>query len=43
MTIAMKAIEQYLLVVLFILFYKVVKAFESVHEILSRGHSNESY
>ena len=32
-TIQMKATEQYFLVVLFIMLYKVVLAFESVHEI----------
>jgi len=35
----MKAIEQYFPVVLFILLYKVVLAFESVDEILKSDHS----
>ena len=39
----MKATEQYFPVVLFIMLYKVVLTFESVDEILKRGHSNESY
>jgi len=39
----MKAIEQYFPVVLFIMLYNVVLAFESVDEILKCGHSNESY
>ena len=39
----MKAIEQYFLVVLFIMMYKVVLTFESVDEILKCDHSNESY
>ena len=39
-TIQMKAAKQYFLVVLFIMLYKVVLAFESVHEILKRNHSN---
>ena len=39
----MKAIEQYLPVVLFIMFYKVVLSFESVGEILKCDHSNESH
>ena len=38
----MKA-EQYFLVVLFIMLYKVVLIFESVDEILKCDHSNESY
>ena len=42
-TIHMKAIEQYLLVVLFITLYKVVLTFQSVDEILKCDHSNESY
>ena len=42
-TIQMKAIEQYLLVVLFITPYKVVLTFASVDEILKCDHSNESY
>ena len=43
MTIQMKAAEQYVSVVLFIMLYKVVLAFESVDEILKCDHSNESY
>ena len=39
----MKATEQHLPVVLFIMLYKVVLTFESVDEILKRDHSNESY
>ena len=39
----MKATEQYVSVVLFIMLYKVVLAFESVDEILKCDHSNESY
>ena len=39
----MKATEQYFLVVLFIMLYKVVLIFESVDEILKCDHSNESY
>ena len=39
----MKAIEQYLLVVLIIMLCKVVLTFESVDEILKCDHSNESY
>ena len=42
-TIQMKAIEQYHLVVLFIVLYNVVLTFESVDEILKFDHSNESY
>ena len=42
-TIQMKATEQYFPVVLFIVLYKVVLTFESVHEILWCYHSNESY
>ena len=42
-TIHMKAIEQYFLVVLFITLYKVVLTFQSVDEILKCDHSNESY
>ena len=38
----MKATEQYVPVVLFIL-YKVILTFESVDEILKCDHSNESY
>ena len=43
MTIQMKATEQYILVVLFIILYKVVLNFESVDEILKCDHSHESY
>ena len=39
----MKATEQYFLVVLFIMLYKVVLTFESVDTILQCNHSNESY
>ena len=39
----MKATEQYFLVVLFILLYKVVLTFESVDEIPKCDHSNNSY
>ena len=39
----MKATEQYFPVVLFIMLYKVVLAFESVDEILWCYHSSESY
>ena len=42
-TIQMKATKQYFPVVLFIILYKVVLTFESVDEILSCNHSNESY
>ena len=38
----MKATEQYFLVVLFTMLYKVVLTFESVDEILKCDHSNES-
>ena len=38
----MKATEQYSPVVLFIMLYKVVLTFESVHEILWCDHSNET-
>ena len=43
MTNKVKATEQYFLVVLFIMLYKVVLTFESVDEILKCDHSNESY
>ena len=43
MTIQMKATEQYVPVVLFIILYMVVLIFESVNEILKCDHSNESY
>ena len=39
----MKATEQYLPVVLFIILYNGVLTFESVDEILKCDHSNESY
>ena len=39
-SILMKATEQYVPVVLFIMLYKVVLTFESVYEILWCGHSN---
>ena len=39
----MKANEQYIPVLLFIMLYKVVLTFESVDEILKHDHSNESY
>ena len=39
----MKATDQYLPVVLFIMLYKVVLTFESVDEILNCDQSNESY
>jgi len=42
-TIQMKAIDQYLHVVLFIMLYKVVLTFKSVDETLVCDHSNESY
>ena len=42
-TIQVKATEQYFLVVLFIMLYKVVLTFESVDEILKCDHLNESY
>ena len=38
----MKATEQYFPVVLFIMLYKMVLTFESVHEILWCDHSNET-
>ena len=41
-TIQMKATEQYVPVVLFIMLYKVVLTFESVDEILWCDHSNET-
>ena len=43
MTNQMKANEQYFLVVLFIMLYKVILAFESVDEILKCDHPNKSY
>ena len=42
-TIQMKVIEQCFPVVLFIMLYNVILAFESVDEILWSDHSNESY
>jgi len=39
----MKATDQYFLVVLFSVLYKVVQPFESVNKILKCDHSNESY
>ena len=39
----MKATEQYFPVVLFIMLFKVIQSFKSVHEILKCDHSNESY
>ena len=42
-TIPMKATEQDVPVVLFIMLYKVVLTFEFVDEILKCDHSNESY
>ena len=42
-TIQMKAIEQYLPVVLFITLYKVVLSFESVDKILKCDQLNERY
>ena len=42
-TIQVKAIQQYIHVVLFIMLYKVVRTFKSGDEILASDHSNESY
>ena len=42
-TIQMRATEQYVPVVLFIMLYNVVLPFESVDEILKCDYSNESY
>ena len=39
----MKATEQYVLVVLFIMLHNVVQSFESVDEILYCEHACESY
>jgi len=39
----MKATEQYFPVVLFIMLYKVVQAFESVDDTLKCDHSNKSW
>ena len=41
-TIQMKATEQYVPVVLFIVLYKVVLTFESMDEILQCDHSNDT-
>ena len=38
----MKATEQFVPVVLFIMLYKVILSFESVDEILKCNHSDES-
>ena len=43
MTIQVKAIEQYIPVVLFMMLYKVVLTFESVKEILKSDQSSEGY
>ena len=43
MTIQIKVTEQYFLVVLFIMLYKVVLTFASEDVILKCDHSNESY
>ena len=43
MTIQMKAIEQYVHVVLFMMMYKVVLSFKSVDGTLVCDNSNESY
>ena len=43
MTIQMKAVEQYFPVVLFIMLYKVVLAFETADEIQKLEHLHESY
>ena len=42
-TVQMKATEQNVPVVLFIMLYKVVLTVDSVYEILWRDNSNESY
>ena len=42
-TIQMKAIEQYFLLVLFTMLYKVFLTSEPVDEILKCHHSNENY
>ena len=42
-TIQMKATEQYLSVVLFVMLYKLVLSFEFVDETRKCDHSNESY
>ena len=43
MSIQIKATEECVLVVLFIILYQVVLTFESVDEILKCDHFNESY
>ena len=43
MTIQVKATEQYFPVVLFITLYKVDLTYESVDQILTCDHSNESH
>ena len=43
MILKMKSTEQFFVVVLLIMLYKVVQTFESVNEILKCDHSNESY
>ena len=43
LNIQMKATEQHVSVVLFIMLYKVVLTFESVDETLKCDHSSESY
>ena len=42
-TMQMKATEQYFLVELFIVLFKMVLTFESVDQILKGDHANESY
>ena len=42
-SIQMKAIKHYFLVLLFTMLYKVILTFESVDEILKCDYSNESY
>ena len=42
-TIQMKAIEQYFLVVLFIMLYKVILTFKYVDKIFLHDYLNESY
>ena len=41
--IQMKAIEQYFSMIVFIVLYKVVLTFESMHEVQKFYHSNESH
>ena len=43
MTIQMKATEQYFPVVLFIMLYEMVLAFQSVDEIIKCDHLNETH